>query len=147
MLLASYSAVAFGQTSANESHLQDFTKALFEGRGSVTELLKQLKVELPEDDWEDTRDRLVGDLERDGKLVVTRYVEGDEVPQQKKDYERCARALEAANQLDPDQETEARMWFCRGQAILGSASRPDYEAAGGSPKAFAGSGGDIPHLY
>ena len=134
MVLAVAGASASGQMNTQSTlHQQEFLKALQEGSllgpDGASELLNQMKKELPAEDWADDRDRLVVELARVGRTVVSRYVEGDEVPQQAADYKRCAAVLEAADQLEPDKGIEARMWFCRARAILYGGTRQDYEAA------------------
>lgn len=112
--------VAAGQDTAVP--LNDFTRAIADGRlvgsGGAFELLQKMHGSIPSDDWDDQKNRLLDELTGRASKVVTRYTTGDEVPQQKADYDQCAALYEAANQLEPDPKSEARMWFCRGRAVL-----------------------------
>jgi tetratricopeptide (TPR) repeat protein len=92
-------------------------------------LLQQMKPGLSAEDWADQRDRLLDELTRRGSQVVNRYTEGDEVPQQKSDYDRCAALYEAANQLEPSPRSEARMWFCRGRSYLEPGEQRNFDVA------------------
>jgi tetratricopeptide (TPR) repeat protein len=93
-------------------------------------LLEKMRGSLPSDDWDDQKNRLLDELTRRASQVVTRYTGGDEVPQTKDDYERCAALYDAAGQLEsaskPDQ---ARMWFCRGRSILEAGPQRDLDLA------------------
>jgi tetratricopeptide (TPR) repeat protein len=99
------------------------------GDGSAFGLLEQMKPVLSADDWADQRDRLLDELTRRGSQVVNRYTEGDEVPQQKSDYDRCAALYEAANRLEPSPRSEARMWFCRGRSYLEPGEQRNFDVA------------------
>jgi len=105
-----------------EQVLDNFTRAVADGRlvgkGGAAELLDQMRGVVPADDWADQRDRLLDNLTRRGSQVVNRYTKGDEVPQQKGDYDQCAELYDAANKLEPSALSEARMWFCRGRSLL-----------------------------
>src|SRR5262249_29909183 len=56
-------------------------------------------------------------LEDRGQEILSRYLEGDEVPQTKADFDRCARLFEEAFKIRPEAEfNRSRALFCRGGA-------------------------------
>jgi tetratricopeptide (TPR) repeat protein len=121
------------QPTTPEQALAEFNTAVSSGRltgsGSAFELLQQMRPQVAADDWADQRDRLLDEITRRASEVVTRYTKGDEVPQKKADYDRCAALYEAANQLDPNPRAEARMWFCRGRLYLEPGDQRDFGKA------------------
>ncbi len=110
------------QPTKPEQALAEFSRAISGGKlvgsGSAFELLQQMRPWEDPDDWADQRIQLLDELTRRASAVVTRYTNGDEVPQKKADYDQCAALYEAANQLEPSRRSEARMWFCRGRSYL-----------------------------
>jgi tetratricopeptide (TPR) repeat protein len=121
-----------GQNNS-EQRTADFERTFSAGRltgaGGAFEKLQQLKTLVPRDDWTDLRDRLLDELTRRGSQVVNRYTKGDEVPQKRADYEQCAVLYEAAHQLEPSRDSEARMWFCRGRSYLEPGEQRDFDKA------------------
>jgi tetratricopeptide (TPR) repeat protein len=101
-----------------------FTSALGAGRlvGSMSamDLLQKLKATLSPDDWADAKESLLTELVRRGDRVISRYTSGDEVPQQKNDYDDCAAWFQAASELESSPRSESRMLFCRGRSSLAS---------------------------
>ena len=124
IVLAAICGPAFCQTaeSARQQAMDGFRSAVSTGKlvgtGSAFELLQRMRTLVAPDDWDDQRDALLDELTRRASEVVTRYTKGDEVPQTRDDYDRCAALYDAANQLEPAPRTEARMWFCRGRSYL-----------------------------
>jgi tetratricopeptide (TPR) repeat protein len=58
-------------------------------------------------------------LEDRGQEVMSRYLEGEEVPQTKADFDRCGRLFEEALRLAPDAEFDhSRELFCQGRARI-----------------------------
>jgi tetratricopeptide (TPR) repeat protein len=56
-------------------------------------------------------------LEDRGQEVMSRYLEGEEVPQTKADFDRCGRWFEVASGLDSTNDYDrSRMLFCQGRA-------------------------------
>jgi tetratricopeptide (TPR) repeat protein len=121
------------QDASVEQTLAAFNQAISEGRlvggGSAFDLLQKMKPLVAAEDWGDQRDRLLDELTRRASQVVTRYTTGDEVPQQKPDYDRCAELYEAASQLDPSDRSKARMLFCRGRSYLEPGAQRDFDKA------------------
>jgi len=63
------------------------------------------------------RRRLRIALEDSGQQVMSRYLEGEEIPQTKGDFDRCARLFETALQLDSTNAFDrSRSLFCLGRA-------------------------------
>ena len=116
-----------------EKLMNSFTQAVAHGNlldpEGALDLLRQLQPKMDREDWTDARDRLLIELVRRGDRVVSRYVTGDEVPQQKSDYDRCAAYFEAANQLDSSPRSQARMWFCRGRSLLEPDDQKNFDLA------------------
>ncbi len=82
---------------------------------------------LPQPQDPNARDRI--ELEDKGQEVMSRYLEGEEVPQTQADFERCARWFEAAYQLDSTNTFDrSRALFCRGRAAIFSKQYADAEA-------------------
>jgi tetratricopeptide (TPR) repeat protein len=137
LVLAAVYSSALCQTPPSitpEQALAAFNSAVSEdrlvGSGSAFELLQQLRPPvMAADDWADQRDRLLDELTRRASEVVTRYTKGDEVPQKKADYDRCAALYEAANQLESSPRAQARMWFCRGGSYLEPGEQRDFAKA------------------
>lgn len=66
---------------------------------------------------EDRRRRLRIALEDSGQQVMSKYLEGEEVPQTKADFDRCARLFDTALQLDSTNTFDrSRSLFCLGRA-------------------------------
>lgn len=58
-------------------------------------------------------------LEDDGQRILSKYLEGDQIPQIKADFVRCARVFEEAYKLDPTAQFDlSRGVFCRGRALI-----------------------------
>ncbi len=67
----------------------------------------------------DRRRRLRIALEDSGQQVMSKYLEGEEVPQTKADFDRCARLFETALQLDSTNTFDrSRSLFCMGRAQI-----------------------------
>jgi tetratricopeptide (TPR) repeat protein len=63
--------------------------------------------------------RLRVTLEDLGQAVMSRYLEGEEVPQTKTDFDRCARWFQQAAKLSPDPAFDnSRAQFCEGRALI-----------------------------
>jgi tetratricopeptide (TPR) repeat protein len=135
LLLAALSTPAFCQPPAGnpEQAMAEFAAAVSAGKlvgsGGAFELLQKMRPLVDPDDWADQRDRLLDELTRRASQVVTRYTQGDEVPQKKTDYDRCADLYDAATQLEPSPRSEARMWFCRGRSYLEPGDQRDFGKA------------------
>ncbi|HLK20315.1 MAG TPA: tetratricopeptide repeat protein [Bryobacteraceae bacterium] len=104
-----------------------FDIALQQGRllpeepGSAAQLLASLKNDpnQPPAEIERKQHRLQVALEDRGQEVMTRYLEGEEIPQTKGDFERCAKLFQEALQLKPDAEFDrSRALFCEGRARI-----------------------------
>src|SRR6202012_854161 len=51
--------------------------------------------------------------------IILKYLEGDQIPQTKKDFELGARYFEEALRVAPDAHfIESRMLFCKGRALI-----------------------------
>lgn len=58
-------------------------------------------------------------LEDRGQEVLSRYLEGEEIPQTQADFDRCARLFEEAFRLRPDAQFDrSRALFCQGRARI-----------------------------
>ncbi len=67
----------------------------------------------------DAERRLRIALEDQGQQVISRYLEGDQVPQVRDDFVRCQRVFEEAVKLDPGaQFDKSRGIFCQGRALI-----------------------------
>ena len=63
--------------------------------------------------------RLHISLDDQGQEILSRYLEGEQVPQIKADFERCARYFEEAFLLEPTAAFDrSRALFCRGRALV-----------------------------
>ncbi len=72
--------------------------------------------------------RLQVALEDRGQDVMNRYLEGEEIPQTKADFERCAKLFEAALQFRPDAEFDkSRALFCQGRARIFDGQYPEAQ--------------------
>ncbi len=97
-----------------------FDKALQQGRllpedpGSAAQLLAALKNDPSQSPAtvERKQRQLQVALEDGGQEVMTRYLEGEEIPQTKADFERCGKLFEEALRLKPDAE------FDRSRALV-----------------------------
>lgn len=104
-----------------------FDKALQQGRllpedpAGATQLLAALKNDPSQSPAaiERRQHELQVALEDRGQEVMTRYLEGEEIPQTKADFERCGKLFEAALRLKPDAEFDrSRALFCEGRARI-----------------------------
>lgn len=87
--------------------------------GGAGRFLEEARRTVPAEQWEDMRRRLLVALEDRGQETILRYLEGDQIPQTKADFEAGGAYFEDAAQLDPDSAfDEARMLFCRGRALI-----------------------------
>ena len=58
-------------------------------------------------------------LKCQGQQIVSRYLEGDQIPQVREDFLRCARLFEEAYRLAPTASfDQSRALFCRGRALI-----------------------------
>jgi Flp pilus assembly protein TadD len=58
-------------------------------------------------------------FEDQGQQVISRYLEGDQVPQVREDFVRCQRVFEEAVKLDPGAQFDtSRGIFCQGRALI-----------------------------
>jgi len=72
--------------------------------------------------------RLEVALEDRGQAVMSRYLEGDEIPQTKQDFERCGKLFQTALQLDPSAQFDnSRALFCQGRALVFDGRNDDAE--------------------
>jgi len=104
-----------------------FSNAIREGRllpqdaNSAFQILAALRND-PNQDPAGIREkeqRLEVALEDRGQSVMSRYLEGDEIPQTKADFERCQRLFEAAQQLRAQADFDhSRALFCQGRALI-----------------------------
>src|ERR1035441_4587101 len=70
--------------------------------------------------------RLHISLDDQGQEILSRYLEGEQVPQIKADFERCARYFEEALALEPTAAFDrSRALFCRGRALVFDAQRSE----------------------
>jgi tetratricopeptide (TPR) repeat protein len=87
--------------------------------GGAGRFLEQARGTVSPDQWEDMRRRLLIALEDRGQETILRYLEGDQIPQTKSDFEACSAFFDDAARLDPDSSfDEARMLFCKGRALI-----------------------------
>jgi tetratricopeptide (TPR) repeat protein len=74
---------------------------------------------IPRDDIQALEGRLRVALEDRGQETILRYLDGDQIPQEKNDFVRGGRYFEEALKLTPDDHfVEARMLFCQGRALI-----------------------------
>ena len=67
----------------------------------------------------DAERRLRIALEDQGQQIISRYLEGDQVPQVREDFVRCQRVFEEAVKLDPAARfDQSRGIFCQGRALI-----------------------------
>ena len=101
-----------------------------EESGSAANLLAALRGD-PAQSPEGIRDRerrLQVALEDRGEEVMSRYLEGEEVPQTKADFDRCGRLFEEALRLSPDKQFDrSRELFCQGRARIFSGEYDDAQ--------------------
>lgn len=65
-----------------------------------------------------------------GQQVMNRYIEGDQIPQQRADFDRCARDFEESLRIDPSNVFDrSRQLFCRGRAAIFSGDFTGAEQA------------------
>ncbi len=94
-------------------------EALGEGPGNAERFLNDARGQVPQSQWEAMRRRLLVALENRGQETILRYLEGDQIPQNKEDFDACAGYFEQAARLAPDSAfDEARMLFCNGRALI-----------------------------
>ncbi len=84
----------------------------------------------------DAERRLRIALEDQGQQIISRYLEGNQIPQVREDYQRCARVFEEAARLEPIVLAAAtaaatfdtsRSLFCRGRALIFDRRYPEAE--------------------
>ncbi|MDQ2949558.1 MAG: caspase family protein, partial [Acidobacteriota bacterium] len=89
--------------------------------GSASHLLADLRRD-PNQSSQDIRERerqLRIALEDRGQEIMSRYLEGDQVPQNKADFDRCTRLFQEALNLDPGAVFDrSRALFCQGRAQI-----------------------------
>ena len=67
-------------------------------------------------------------LEDRGQEVMSRYLEGEEIPQTKADFERCGKLFQAALLLSPQKDFDkSRALFCQGRARIFDAEYADAQ--------------------
>ena len=114
-LVAAASGEAFDQAIASG-------KLLPEDLNSAAALLAQMRQDPNQspDDVRSREQRLYVALADQGQQIMSRYLEGDQVPQTKADFERCARLFEEAGRLMPGNPgfDRSRELFCRGRALI-----------------------------
>jgi protein O-mannosyl-transferase len=88
-----------------------------EDTSNASALVAQLPVGSPQ--RMDAERRLRVALEDQGQQIISRYLDGDQIPQIRADFARCARLFEEAAHQQPgiafDQSREV---FCRGRALI-----------------------------
>ena len=57
-------------------------------------------------------------LEDEGQQIISRYLEGNQIPQVREDFARCARLFEEAARIYPSNFDTSRSLFCRGRALI-----------------------------
>ena len=114
-LMAAASAEAFDQAIASG-------RLLPEDLNSAAALLAQMRQDPNQspDDVRSREQRLYVALADQGQQIMSRYLEGDQVPQTKADFERCARLFEEAGRLMAGNPVfdRSRELFCRGRALI-----------------------------
>jgi tetratricopeptide (TPR) repeat protein len=117
-------------SAASESLLSaddrdQFARALEDRRllpgepGNAFDAFQQLSANLPESDLKPLRDRLRVALEDAGQQVLILYLQGDQVPQTRADFEHGRQLFEAALALAPAATAnESRMLFCAGRVKI-----------------------------
>jgi tetratricopeptide (TPR) repeat protein len=84
--------------------------------GSAANLLSQFQ---SDSSFSDRQRRLRIALEDRGQEVISRYLEGEQQPRTKSDFESCARYFEEAAKLSPDTTFDrSRSLFCRGRSLI-----------------------------
>jgi tetratricopeptide (TPR) repeat protein len=89
--------------------------------GSALRILARMKSDaaVSGSQLRELEDRLLVALEDRGQQTILRYLEGDQIPQDKADFARGARYFEEALQLAPGSSfDESRMLFCQGRTLL-----------------------------
>ena len=67
----------------------------------------------------DAERRLRVALEDQGQQIISHYLDGDQIPQVRADFARCARLFEEAARLQPGNTfDQSREVFCRGRALI-----------------------------
>ncbi len=88
-----------------------------EDTSTASALVAQLPAGSPQ--RTDGERRLRVALEDQGQQIISHYLEGDQIPQTRADFARCARLFEEAARIQPgipfDQSREV---FCRGRALI-----------------------------
>ena len=105
-------------------------RLLPEDPGNATQLLAALRNDpnQPAASLLQKQRRLLVALEDRGQDVMNRYLEGEEIPQTKADFERCAKLFEAALQLRPNAEFDkSRALFCQGRARIFDEQYPEAQ--------------------
>jgi len=123
------SATSPSPTDAFDMAIQD-GRLLPEDSSNASDLLRALRGD-PNQTPASIRERerrLEVALEDRGEDVLSRYLEGEEIPQTAADFERCGRLFEAAFRLRPDaQFDESRALFCQGRARIFAGQLDDAE--------------------
>jgi tetratricopeptide (TPR) repeat protein len=114
-------------SAASQSPSDAFESALASGRllpdepDSASNLLADLSRD-PNQTRESIRERerrLEVALEDRGQEVLSRYLEGEEIPQTQGDFERCGKLFDEAFRLRPDAQFDrSRALFCQGRARI-----------------------------
>ena len=89
--------------------------------GNAVSYLETLRndASVPRSTIESLESRLRAALEDKGEETILRYLEGDQIPQTKADFDRGGDYFEQAWKLAPDASfDESRMLFCRGRALI-----------------------------
>ena len=117
--------------------LDDFEKAIARGillpeeSNSAFQLLEKVRADpaTPPAALQELERKLRVALEDRGQEVMSRYLEGEEIPQTKADFDNCARWFEEAARLRPDPEFDrSRNQFCLGRALIFTKDYPRAEA-------------------
>ena len=87
--------------------------------GSAAGFLNAARATATPEQLDDMRNRLQVALENRGQETILRYLEGNQIPQNKDDFVTGGRYFHAALDLAPDSVfDEARMIFCQGRALI-----------------------------
>jgi tetratricopeptide (TPR) repeat protein len=118
-------AIGADEMRASNSTPQSFDDALAAGvllpdePNSASRSFEAARASATADRLEDMRNRLRVALEDRGQQTILRYLEGNQIPQTKDDFQTGAKYFQAALDLAPDSVfDEARMVFCQGRALI-----------------------------
>ncbi len=110
------------QTSRDAERFEDDLRAgriLPEQPNGAFARLAALKGQIGAEEYRAKEDQLRVALENSGQQVLLRYLQGDQIPQNKADFASGAQYFEAALTLTPESiYLRARALFCRGRAVL-----------------------------